>query len=67
MWNIVPTDDDNLIVFVREMPMFMIKCIHIIHDNIFGKKEKFRGVLMYTPVMYDFTPEDRYWIELEDQ
>ncbi len=25
------------------------------------------SVLMYTPVIFDFTTEDRYWIEQEDQ
>ena len=24
-------------------------------------------VMYYTPFMYDFTTEDRYWIEQEDQ
>jgi hypothetical protein len=24
------------------------------------------SVLMYTPVMFDFTTEDRYWIEQEN-
>ena len=25
------------------------------------------SVLMYTPIMFDFTPEDRYWIEQENR
>ena len=25
------------------------------------------SVLMYTVIMYDFTTEDRYWIQQEDQ
>jgi hypothetical protein len=25
------------------------------------------SVLMYTPVMFDFTTEDRYWIEQENR
>ena len=45
-----------------------LRCYDLLpHVSITSLYSRYVWLLVYTPVMYDFTTEDRYWIEQEDQ